>query len=67
MRKHNMVAEHMRVLFKLSEALEQETRSVSDARKMREDAETLLRQHAPNAGPSGLESTYDSLIVLDWR
>ena len=67
MRKHNMVAEHIRVLFKLSEALEQEPRRESEACKMRWDAEALLRQRAPNAGAPGLESTYDSLIVLDWR
>lgn len=67
MRKHNMLAEHIRVLFKLSEALEQEPRSQSEASTMREDAEALLHQRAPNAGSPGLESTYDSLIVLDWR
>lgn len=67
MRKHNMVAEHMRVLFKLSEALEQDPRRETEASKMREDAEALLYQRVPNAGPPGLESTYDSLIVLDWR
>jgi hypothetical protein len=67
MRKHNMVAEHIRVLFKLSEALEQEPRRGSEACKMRGDAEALLCQRAPNAGNPGLESTYDNLIVLDWR
>ncbi|KAF2259245.1 NB-ARC and TPR domain protein [Lojkania enalia] len=67
MRKHNMVAEHMRCLFKLSEALEQEPREVDEARRLREDAEYLLRRRAPNAGNPGLASTYDSLVNILWR
>jgi hypothetical protein len=66
-RKHNMVAEHMRCLFKLSEALEQEPRHAEEACRLRDQAERLLRQRAPNAGESGRESTYDSLIAIDWR
>lgn len=62
-----MVAEHMRVLFKLSEALEQDPRQENEACRMRCEAEALLRKRALNAGPPGLESTYDNLIVLDWR
>ncbi|KAH6626633.1 Tetratricopeptide-like helical [Chaetomium sp. MPI-SDFR-AT-0129] len=66
-RKHNMVAEHMRCLFKLSEALEQEPRHVEEASRLRDEAERLLRQRAPNAGDPGKESTYDDLIAIDWR
>ncbi|KAK4141224.1 Tetratricopeptide-like helical [Dichotomopilus funicola] len=66
-RKHNMVAEHMRCLFKLSEALEQEPQHVEEASRLRDEAERLLRQRAPNAGDPGKESTYDNLIAIDWR
>ncbi len=67
MRKHTMIAEHARVLFKLSEALEQDPRSGEEARRMREDAELLLQQCAPHAVNTGLESTYDTLILIEWR
>jgi hypothetical protein len=67
MRKHIMVAEHIRVLFKLSEALEQEPRNAESAQRMRDDAERLLYQRAPNAVNPGLESSYDSLILIEWR
>jgi hypothetical protein len=62
-----MVAEHMRVLFKLSEALEQEPRGGEEARKLRDQAEGLLRRRAPHAGDPGREGTYDSLVCISWR
>ena len=63
----HLVAEHMRVMFKPSEALEQDPRSEGSARALRADAEALLHQRAPNSGSPGRESTHDSSIVLDWR
>jgi hypothetical protein len=67
MRKHLMVAEEMRILFKFSEALEQEPGNDDEARTMREEAERLLSQRAPNYVDPGLERTYDSLILIEWR
>lgn len=62
-----MVAEHMRCLFKLSEALEQEPRGAKEADKLRTEAEHLLLQREPGAGDAGKESTYDNLVCLSWR
>ncbi len=67
MRTHIMMAEHARVLFKLSEALEQEPRHGEEAQLMREEAERLLRLRDPNATNPGSECTYDSLILIEWR
>ncbi|KUJ22180.1 uncharacterized protein LY89DRAFT_778484 [Mollisia scopiformis] len=67
MRTHIMMAEHARVLFKLSEALEQEPRHGEEAQLMREEAERLLRLRSPNEVNPGSECTYDSLILIDWR
>ena len=67
MRKTKLVAEYMRVLFKLSEALEQEPRDEEEARRLREEAERLLRQRLPHTNAPGLESTYDSLVYIMWR
>lgn len=66
-RKHILVAEHARVLFKLSEALEQESGGGDQAREKREEAEGLIRKRFPNAGDLTKESTYDDLIFIDWR
>lgn len=68
MRKHNMIAEHARCLFKLSEALEQEPGCEVEARSTREEAERLLKQRAPSLDldPSK-EASYDSLIEVMWR
>ncbi len=66
-RKHNMVADHARCLFKLSEALKLEPRYSNEARSSREDAERLLRQRAPSAVDLGKETTYDRLIYISWR
>ncbi|PVH86783.1 NB-ARC and TPR domain protein [Cadophora sp. DSE1049] len=67
MRPHITMAEHARVLFKLSEALEQEPRHREEAQLMREEAERLLRLRSPNAVNPGSECTYDSLILIEWR
>lgn len=62
-----MVAEHARTIFKLSEALEQEPRSVQEAIRLREEAERLLHLRDPGAKEAGLESTYDRLVNILWR
>ena len=67
MRKSTMIAEHVRCLFKLSEALEQEPREEKEAIKLREEAERLLRRRAPDAKDPGRESTYDALVNILWR
>ncbi|KAI1408047.1 hypothetical protein F5Y13DRAFT_205132 [Hypoxylon sp. FL1857] len=67
MRKGNMVPEYTRCLFKLSEALEQEPRGSAEARRIREEAERLLLQRAPNAGNPGKQSTYENLVCILWR
>lgn len=66
-RKDILVAEHARVLFKLSEALEQESGGGDEAREKREEAEGLIRKRFPDAGDVTKESTYDDLIFIDWR
>lgn len=63
-REHSMVAEHIRVLFKLSEALEQEPRGSEEACKLRDQAERLFRQRAPYAEELGREETYESRISV---
>jgi hypothetical protein len=67
MRKTNMVAEHIRCMFKLSEALEQEPRDQREARVLREDAERLLRKRAPWIKEPGREISYDGLVNILWR
>lgn len=67
MRKTTLSAEHARCLFKLSEALEQEPRDGKEARRLREDAERLLRQSDPGAKEPRLESTYNALVNIRWR
>ncbi|KAI1131412.1 hypothetical protein F5Y10DRAFT_286779 [Nemania abortiva] len=67
MRKANMVAEHARVLFKLSKALEQNPRNKEEARRKRDEAEHLLNLPDPNADNPGEDSIYDSLVCIEWR
>ncbi|KAG4440806.1 hypothetical protein IFR05_003734 [Cadophora sp. M221] len=67
MRTHIMTAEHAKVLFKISEALEQEPQHGEEAQLMREEAERLLRLRSPNAVNPGSECTYDRLILTEWR
>jgi len=67
MRKSNMIAEHVRCMFKLSEALEQEPRGEQEATRLREEAERLLRYRLPDTKEPGLERTYDTLVNILWR
>ncbi|KAJ8132131.1 hypothetical protein O1611_g1492 [Lasiodiplodia mahajangana] len=63
-RKATMVAEHARVLFKLSEALKQDPRRSEEAGRKREQAENLLKQLPSYAGDLSKESTYDRMVVM---
>ena len=67
MRETTLSAEHARCLFKLSEALEKEPRDGKEARRLREDAERLVRQRDPGAEELELESTYNALVDIRWR
>ncbi|KAI1352908.1 Tetratricopeptide-like helical [Xylaria sp. FL0043] len=67
MRKNTPLIEHVRCLFKLSEALEQEPRFETEARAKREEAEHLLCKRKPTALDSSKDSTYDDLICILWR
>ncbi|KAI0817305.1 Tetratricopeptide-like helical [Xylaria sp. FL0064] len=67
MRKNTLLIEHVRCLFKLSEALEQEPRFETEARAKREEAEHLLCKRKPTALDSSKDSMYDGLICILWR
>ncbi|KAG8161020.1 hypothetical protein KVR01_009284 [Diaporthe batatas] len=67
MRKGNMVAEHARCIFKLSEALQQEPRGEVEAAMLHEEAERLLRARNPMATGPASEATYDDLVNILWR
>lgn len=67
MRKGNMVAEHARCIFKLSEALHQEPRGEAEAVMLQEEAERMIRAYNPAAIGPGSEKTYDDLVNILWR
>ncbi|KAG8629357.1 hypothetical protein KVT40_003222 [Elsinoe batatas] len=66
-RKDILVPEHARVLFKLSEALEQEKGEERQAQSLREEAERMLRQRVPDTKDAGRIETYDNLVGVMWR
>lgn len=61
--------EHARNMFKLSEALLQDTMDDSQAEAIgfREEAENALRRVKPNATKCDTENDYDELIPVFWR
>ncbi|KAL5330147.1 hypothetical protein ACEPPN_003672 [Leptodophora sp. 'Broadleaf-Isolate-01'] len=67
--KKSMPIEHARALFKLSEALIQENYNGNEeeARRLREEAESYLREREPNASDSGTEDAYDRFVPIFWR
>jgi hypothetical protein len=67
MRSLIFIGEHARVLFKLSEALEQEPGEEAAARRHRQEAETLLRHRFPDEQATGIEATYNGLVSVLWR
>jgi hypothetical protein len=62
-----MVAEHARTLFKLSEALVQDSRGEPESSKLRDEAERHLLLRDPKVKNAGLEKTYDDLVCILWR
>ncbi|KAK7416205.1 hypothetical protein QQX98_005403 [Neonectria punicea] len=63
-----MPVEHGRSLFKLSEAVIQNTDvSTPEAVGLREKAEWYLKMKKPDVKDSGAESAYDDLIPVYWR
>lgn len=61
--------EHARSLFKLSEALLQDSSdgSVSDAESLRDEAEIYLKRRNPDVIACSTEDAYDCLIPIFWR
>lgn len=61
--------EHARNMFKLSEALLQDTLddSQAEAISLREDAENALRRVKPDSIKCDTEDVYDELIPIFWR
>lgn len=66
-RKAMLRAEHARCLFKLSEALQQDSRHELESDKLRTEAERLLREIDPKIKDCGIELAYDSQINIQWR
>lgn len=66
-RKGNMVAEHARCIFKLSEALQQDLRGEAEAVVLQEEAERMIRARNPLATSPASEATYDDLVNILWR
>ena len=66
-RKDFLVVEHARVMFKLSEALQQEPRYEMEAGDLRAEAERLLRLRHPHVEEAGKEGKYDELVYIGWR
>ena len=64
-----MPIEHARALFKLSEALLQETYdgSEEEAMRLRDEAERYLKQRDPDATEFGTEDAYDRFVPIFWR
>ncbi|KAI0100214.1 NB-ARC and TPR domain protein [Nemania sp. FL0031] len=65
--KVRMPVEHARSLFKLSEALLNESTTVQESMQLRKESTRLLAYRAPQAGDVISESTFDSLVFIWWR
>jgi hypothetical protein len=68
-RKMDSPVEHARSLFKLSEALAQDSFDDSqvEAVILREEAESTLRRMKPNMTGLNTELAYDNLVPIFWR
>jgi ElaB/YqjD/DUF883 family membrane-anchored ribosome-binding protein len=69
LRKSDSPVEHARSLFKLSEALLQDSFDDSEveAVALREEAEIMLRKTKPNITRLDTEEAYDNLVPIFWR
>jgi len=65
--KATLRAEHARCIFKLSEALQQETRHELEADELRIEAEHLLSEIDSKITKFGTELAYDSQVNIQWR
>ncbi|KAF2811394.1 uncharacterized protein BDZ99DRAFT_507903 [Mytilinidion resinicola] len=62
-----MPVEHARGLFKLSEALFQDSYDGEEAGELRDEAELYLLRRDPQAAQSGREEDYDQWVPIFWR
>lgn len=62
-----MPAEHARGLFKLSEALLQDSDESEEAMELRDEAELYLLRRDPQAVKFGAEEDYDQWVPIFWR
>ncbi|KAF2688084.1 hypothetical protein K458DRAFT_295015, partial [Lentithecium fluviatile CBS 122367] len=62
-----MPVEHARGLFKLSEALIQDSNESEEARDLRDEAEVFLLRRDPQAVAFGKEEDYDQWVPIFWR
>lgn len=69
LRKDSMPVEHARSLFKLSEALLDDSHngSSSEAEALRGEAEVYLKKRKPEITACDTEEIYDNLIPIFWR
>ena len=69
MRKLDRAVEHARSLFKLSEALLQDSLDEShiEALTLREEAEHILRKTKPDIARCDIENAYDNVVPIFWR
>jgi ElaB/YqjD/DUF883 family membrane-anchored ribosome-binding protein len=67
--KNNRPAEYARSLFKLSEALLQDTHpgSKEEAAVLRDEAHRYLKMRKPDATEGSTDSVYDSLVSIIYR
>lgn len=62
-----MPVEHARGLFKLSEALLQDSDDSEEAEALRDEAEAHLLRRNPQAVEFGKEEDYDQWVPIFWR
>jgi ElaB/YqjD/DUF883 family membrane-anchored ribosome-binding protein len=67
--RKSMPVEHARNLFKLSEALLQDSHddSPEEAEGLRDEAEIYLKRRKPDVVACHTEDAYDNLIPIFWR
>lgn len=68
-RKLDRAFEHARTLFKLSEALLQDSLDDSqvEAVTLREEAEFILKKAKPDIARCDIENAYDNVVPIFWR
>lgn len=64
---NTMPVEHGRGLFKLSEAMLQDSHNDDEAADLRDEAELYLLRRDPQAVEFGKEEDYDKWVPIFWR